>query len=248
MAVKFSIVSYLNTLPFLYGIQHAPYLAGQIDLQQDIPSVCAQKLLDGTVDAGLVPVALLPKLKEYHIISDYCIGAVGAVKSVLLLSQVPLANIEKVLLDYQSRTSVTLVQVLAREYWKIAPEFVNAQAGYEEHIEGTTAAVIIGDRTFGLHDKYPYIYDLAYEWQQFTGLPFVFAVWASNKPLDHQFLTDFNHALHFGMQHKAEAAKQNTLPNVSEAEALEYFEKYISYELDNPKRQALQRFLGYLTT
>lgn len=246
MPVKFSIVSYLNTLPFLYGIQHAPQLAGQIDLQQDIPSVCAQKLKDGTVDAGLVPVALLPHLPEYHIISDYCIGAVGKVKSVLLLSHVPLNKIERVMLDYQSRTSVTLVQVLAREYWKIAPEFVNTAEGFEDTLNGTTAAVIIGDRTFGLRDKYAYVYDLAQEWQNFTSLPFVFAVWASNKKLDEAFLTDFNAALHYGMQHKAEAAKLVKLSNVDEAEALEYFEKYISYELDEDKRKGLELFLGYL--
>lgn len=246
MPVKFSIVSYLNTLPFLYGIQHAPQLVGQIDLQQDIPSVCAQKLKDGTVDAGLVPVALLPHLPEYHIISNYCIGAVGKVKSVLLLSHVPLANIKRVMLDYQSRTSVTLVQVLAGEYWKIQPDFVNTTEGFEDTINGTTAAVIIGDRTFGLHTKYEYVYDLAEEWQNFTGLPFVFAVWASNKKLDEAFLTDFNAALRYGMQHKAEAAKLVNLPNVDEAEALEYFEKYISYELDEEKLKGLELFLSYL--
>ena len=246
MPVKFSVVSYLNTLPFLYGIQHTPQLAGQISLQLDIPSVCAQKLKDGTVDAGLVPVALLPHLPQYHIISNYCIGAVGKVKSVLLLSHVPLEEIQQVMLDYQSRTSVTLVQILAREYWKITPEFVNTTQGFEATLQGTTAAVIIGDRTFGLHDKYTYVYDLAEEWQRFTGLPFVFAVWASNKPLDEAFLADFNAALHYGLQHKAEAAKLVNLPNVDEAEALEYFEKYISYELDVDKRKGLELFLSYL--
>jgi chorismate dehydratase len=68
--VKFSIVSYLNTLPFLYGIQNSPYLKDKMVMDLDIPSVCAQKLSDGTVDAGLVPAALLADIKGYHIISD----------------------------------------------------------------------------------------------------------------------------------------------------------------------------------
>lgn len=245
-ALNFSVVSYLNTLPFLYGIQNAPYLNGRLTIELDIPAVCAQKLKEGRVDAGLVPVALLPSLPQYYIISDYCIGAVGKVKSVLLLSHVPLAEIKTVMLDYQSRTSVTLAQVLAKEFWHIAPEFVNTTAGFEDQIQGTTAAVIIGDRTFGLHDKYPYVYDLAYEWQQFTGLPFVFAVWAANKPVDQAFIDDFNKALNFGLQHKAEAAKMGQGSGIPQAEIVEYYEKYISYELDEEKKKGLERFLSYL--
>lgn len=245
-SLSFSVVSYLNTLPFLYGIHHSGNLQGHMSVELDIPAICAQKLKDGKVDAGLVPVALLPHLPNYYIISDYCIGAVGTVKSVLLLSKVPLEEIKTVMLDYQSRTSVTLVQVLAREYWKIIPEFINTQAGFEDSITGTTAAVIIGDRTFGLHDKYPYVYDLAQEWLQFTGLPFVFAVWASNKPVDQEFIDAFNQALAYGLKHKKEAALMGINSGVAQDEIVEYYEKYISYELDEAKKQGLQKFLSYL--
>lgn len=212
----------------------------------DIPSVCAQKLSDGTVDAGLVPVALLPHLKEYHIIADYCIGAVGDVKSVLLLSDVPLEEIETIMLDYQSRTSVTLVQVLAKEYWNITPNFVPATRGFEQTIQGKTAAVVIGDRTFALLGKYKYTYDLAGEWQKFKNLPFVFAVWASNKPLPQEFIADFNKALKFGLEHKAEAAKLGEGRGVDEATIVDYFENSISYEFDNAKKVGLHKFLKYL--
>src|SRR4051812_36736309 len=123
--IKISIVSYLNSKPFVYGIEHSDLL-NEIDLQQDIPSVCAQKLIDGKVDIGLIPVAVLPLLKEKYIISDYCIGAVGKVASVMLYSDVPLDRISSVLLDYQSRTSVTLVKVLAKNFWKISPEWISA--------------------------------------------------------------------------------------------------------------------------
>ncbi len=146
--LKISVVSYLNSKPFIYGLEHSD-LMNEIDLQLDIPSTCAQKLMDGIVDIGLVPVAIIPKLKEAHIISDYCIGAVGKVASVCLYSEVPLNEIKTILLDYQSRTSVTLVKVLAREHWKISPEWQNASENFENSVSGTTAAVIIGDRTFG---------------------------------------------------------------------------------------------------
>ncbi|MBA3902015.1 MAG: ABC transporter substrate-binding protein, partial [Bacteroidetes bacterium] len=83
--IRISAVSYLNTKPFLYGIQNSDALTHfNIDLKTDLPSVCAEKLLANEADLGLVPVAIIPKLKEYHIISDYCIGAIGPVKTVML--------------------------------------------------------------------------------------------------------------------------------------------------------------------
>ena len=244
--VKFSVVSYLNTLPFLYGIQHSPFLNDRMVMDLDIPSVCAQKLKDGTVDAGLVPVALLPQLPEYHIIADYCIGAVGDVKSVLLLSDVPLQEIETIMLDYQSRTSVTLVQVLAKELWNINPQFVPATPGFEQQIAGKTAAVVIGDRTFPLLGKHAYTFDLAGEWEKLTNLPFVFAVWASNKPVEQDFIDDFNKALKFGLEHKAEAAKLGAGRGVSETDIVDYLDNAISYELDAAKKVGLHKFLKYL--
>ena len=178
-----SIVNYYNTTPFLYALNKSA-LKHQLDIQLDIPSVCAQKLKNNQVDIGLVPVAILPELLEYEIISDYCIGANGKVDSVKLFSQVPLNEITHVLLDYQSKTSVTLVQVLNKHYWKMPFTFINATIGFEQNIQGTTAAVIIGDRTFGIQNQYPYQYDLAEEWKKYTNLPFVFACWASCKKID----------------------------------------------------------------
>src|ERR1039458_6553628 len=102
--IKISVVSYLNSKPFIYGLQHSTFL-NEIDLQLDIPSVCAQKLIDGQVDIGLIPVAALPQLKDPYIITDYCIGAEGKVASVMLYSNVPLHEITAILLDYQSKTS-----------------------------------------------------------------------------------------------------------------------------------------------
>src|SRR6185369_11597556 len=115
----------------------------------------------------------------HHIISDYCIGADGDVGSVLLLSDVPMSEIKNVLLDYQSRTSVTLAQVLADKYWRIKPRWTDAKENYERDIKGTTAGVVIGDRTFALKNKFKYTYDLSGEWKIFTGLPFVFACWVA---------------------------------------------------------------------
>jgi chorismate dehydratase len=193
------------------------------------------------VDIGLVPVAILPELDSYHIITDYCIGAVGKVDSVKLFAQQPLEELTQVMLDYQSKTSITLVQVLNRHFWKKNIQFVNASEGFEKQVSGTTGAVIIGDRTFGL-TEHPYQYDLAEEWQKYTGLPFVFACWVSNEPVEQGFIEEFNRSLAYGTSHIKEAVIEK--PNHTKGfDAYDYLKNKISYHLDPEKRKALQLFL-----
>ncbi|MBC7693883.1 MAG: menaquinone biosynthesis protein [Burkholderiales bacterium] len=235
-----SIVNYYNTTPFLYGINHSDFKS-QINLELDIPSVCAQKLKNNQVEIGLVPVAILPELESYHIITDYCIGAFGKVDSVKLFSEKPLDELTHVLLDYQSKTSVTLVQVLNKHFWKKNIQFIDAKEGFEKQISGTTGAVIIGDRTFGLNE-HPYQYDLSEEWQKFTGLPFVFACWVSNIKLEEPFVEEFNKALAYGVNHIEEAIVEK--PNHTKGfDAYDYLKNKISYNLDADKRKALVKFL-----
>jgi chorismate dehydratase len=243
--LKISAVSYLNTLPFIYGLENSE-LIHQIDLQLDMPSDCAQKLLDNKVDIGLVPVAIIPQLNEHYIISDYCIGAKGKVNTVLLLSDVPLDEIEEIQLDYQSKTSVSLVQVLAKEFWGISPKWIDAQKGYEDIIEGTTAGVIIGDRTFNLSKTYQYKYDLAEEWFKFTSLPFVFACWVANKKIDNNLLHQFNEALKFGVKNINEVIRESNSSTISKEKLKGYLTNDISYHLDEDKQKAIQKFLNYL--
>ncbi|MGZ4075969.1 MAG: menaquinone biosynthetic enzyme MqnA/MqnD family protein [Bacteroidia bacterium] len=243
--IKISIVSYLNSKPFVYGIEHSDIL-NEIELQQDIPSVCAQKLIDGKVDVGLIPVAVLPLLKEKYIISDYCIGAVGKVASVMLYSNVPLQQIRTVLLDYQSRTSVTLVKVLAKNFWKITPEWIPASVDFENKIDGTTAAVIIGDRTFGLENKYKYAYDLAEEWQKFTQLPFVFACWVANKKLQDTFIDKFNSVLKYGIDNRKTLIAELQKTSKYSMDVDTYLSKSIDYSYNDSKKQALELFLSYV--
>lgn len=235
-----SIVNYYNTTPFLFGLNRSS-LKNQLDIQLDIPSVCAQKLKTKTVDIGLVPVAILPKLENYYIISDYCIGANGKVDSVKLFANKPLNEITHVLLDYQSRTSVTLVQVLNKHFWKLPIQFIDAKQGFEKEIHDTTGAVIIGDRTFGL-TEYPYQYDLAEEWKKHTGLPFVFACWVSNKPLNPEFVSEFNAVLGDGVNHIDEAVAEKPL-HIKGFDAVDYLKHKISYDLNEDKRKALKLFL-----
>jgi chorismate dehydratase len=240
--IRVGAVSYLNTKPLLYGIGRAP-VRKDIELIIDYPASIAAMLLKDEIDMGLVPVAIIPHLKEYHINGDYCIGSNGDVASVCLFSEVPIERVEKVLLDYQSRTSVQLARVLIREYWKVSPALVDAGKDFRDHIKGTTAGVVIGDRALEQRKISPYIYDLAGVWKAFTGLPFVFAAWISNKPLDPDFITAFDEANRQGIAHIDDVVAENPYPIYS---LHDYFTKNLDYRLDPEKRRGLQRFLQYL--
>jgi chorismate dehydratase len=240
--LKISAVSYLNTIPFIHGLKQSE-LIKTIDLQLDYPSICADKLINGTVDLALVPVAVIPKLKEAYIISDYCIGANGAVDTVCLYSDVPIEEIESIALDYQSRTSVALLKILLKEYWQLNPELKKANVGFEENIKGNHAALVIGDRAFALNTKHAYIYDLSAIWKKMTGLPFVFAAWVANTKLPQDFIISFNKALEKGLSNidKALALEGDSYPNCKNPE--DYLNNKISYNLDVEKQKGMELFL-----
>jgi len=241
--IKISAVSYLNTVPFIHGLKQSE-LIHSIDLQLDYPSICADKLINGTVDLALVPVAVIPKLQHPHIISDYCIGANGAVDTVCLYSDVPITEIESIGLDYQSRTSVELLKILLREYWHLSPGLKNAEIGFEDSIKGKHAALVIGDRAFALNAKHTYIYDLSAIWKEMTGFPFVFAAWVANKKLPQDFIVTFNMALEYGLKnmYKAINVEGNNYPNCTNPE--DYLNNKISYVLDAEKQKGMELFLN----
>lgn len=240
--IKVGAVSYLNTKPLLYGIERSS-LMNDIDLVIDYPSSIAQQLIDGKIDVGLVPVATIPKLQEFHIVTDYCIGAVQDVASVCLFADEPIQQVKKVLLDYQSRTSVNLCRVLLENYWKLHPTLEPAGSDFRNHINGDIAGVVIGDRAFEQRKQSKYIYDLAGAWIDYTGLPFVFAAWIANKPLPQSFIDEFNVANGIGFSHLDEIVSAWPSPHY---DLKTYYTENIDYKLDAPKKQGLQRFIQEL--
>lgn len=241
--IRISAVSYTNTTPFLFGIQHTDII-NNIDLSLDIPSDCAQKLIDDQVDIGLIPVAATLNLPHWEIVSDYCIGAVGAVNSVFIFSNCPIEKVKTVQLDPQSRSSNNLAKVLLKNFWKIKPEFVVNASDYTSSTDSNTAFVQIGDRTFGKKDKYPFVYDLAEEWMNFTGLPFVFAAWIANKTISQEFIDQFNQSLKYGLDHREDLFKE--IPMRDDFDVRDYLLHKIDFPLTDAKKQALYLFLDYL--
>lgn len=239
---RVSIVSYLNSKPFLYGLKKMS-MPPQIEMSLDIPSKIVAKLEYNLADIGLIPVGGLNDLSHYQIIGNYCIGAVGKVRTVVLVSEVPLNEIETVLMDYQSRSSVLLCKILARFYWNKSFKWENTCADFQnKSIKGTTAGVVIGDRVFDIENKYLYKYDLSEEWFNFTKLPFVFAVWAANKEIAKPFENAFDKALAFGIVNIPEIVKMEQL-NYPNVDIYSYFTQNISFILDEEKRAGMNKFM-----
>ncbi len=242
-SIRVGAVSYLNTKPLLYGIRRSEWMNRMV-LLEDYPARIAGMLMEGSIDVGLVPVAIIPRLKEAHIITDYCIGADGDVASVAIFSEVPMEQITTVLLDYQSRTSVNLARILLNKFWKKEVQLNEAGEDFRSRIRGTTAGVVIGDRALEQRSISAYTYDLAGAWKSYTGLPFVFAAWVANKPLPAGFLGAFNSANETGLSHLQEVADENPYPHYDLAT---YYTKNISFTWDAAKQQGMSRFLEELT-
>ena len=242
--IKIGAVSYLNTKPLIFGLENG-LMSNEASLQMDYPSKIASYLLEDKIDIGLVPVAIIPDLKEYYVNSDYCIGATGEVASVCLFSEVPINEIKSILLDYQSRTSVALLKILLKEYWNLSPVFLSTNENYQSGIINDTAGLVIGDRALIQRSKSRYIYDLGSAWIEHTGLPFVFAAWISNKKLKDGFIKEFNEANNCGLERINEVINKNPF---SPYDLKTYFTKNISYQLDQDKKKGLELFLSKLNS
>ncbi len=241
--VRFSVVSYTNTKPFLYGLEHSA-IKDKIDLKVDYPALCAQKLIDDKADVGLIPVAAILNLKEYHIISNYCIGATGKVNSVFVFSNCPIEEVEFIQLDPESRSSNNLALVLMKNFWEINPIKIIDADDYGSSSQEKTAFVQIGDRTFGKKQKFEYTYDLAEEWMKFTGLPFVFAAWVSNKKLPDEFIDELNEAFRYGIDHIDNVLE--SLPQYNGFDLRQYLHSDLDFVLNDKKIEALELFHSYI--
>lgn len=238
--IKVGAVSYLNTKPLLWGIERSPVL-DEIELILDYPSNLAKRLKEGSIDMALLPVAAIPEIPDARIVGNFGIAADAEVASVGLFSQVPIAEIESVYLDYQSRTSVRLAQLLLEKWWKRPVALQPAPSDYIAKIQGTQAGVIIGDRALEQRGNFKYYYDLAQGWKDWTGLHFIFAAWVANKDLPEDFLSRFDAANAEGLQHIDDVVAQHPFPSY---DLQTYFRKNIQYRLDAEERAGLQRFFG----
>ncbi len=241
--MKVAAVSYLNTLPMVWGLSqrlHAP----AVELTLAVPSVCAQLFHERRVDVALLPVGALLDEPQAIVLDGYCIGARGAVESVGIYSHVPLEQVRCLYLDSDSRTSILLARVLLGRYWECRPQFLPLPPDLLEKGEAIDEAVLlIGDKVFAYRRRYEYAYDLGEAWRLFTGLPMVFAVWASHTTPATDWLTAFQGALGYGIAHIPEALASFALPeSISPQQATDYLCGRIDYAYDAEKKNAFRRY------
>lgn len=245
---RIALVSYLNTRPFMDGLE-AEFSAGEISLDVLPPAECAAAMAAGTCEMALLPVGSLTDFQGLEVMNDFCIGAEGAVNSVFLFSQVPAQDVTELVLDPHSRTSNMLARILFQELWHANPRLATRNGRSLEVVEGSTAAVLIGDLAYAQRENYPYVYDLSAEWKALTGLPFVFAVWVYRPgTIDLATMARIQTALKSGFENRASSAlKWGEFYGYSQESAMDYLCQSIDYPFTMDKHEAMERYFGALS-
>lgn len=237
--IRVGAVSYLNTKPLIYGF-HQGLMKDDIELILDYPSRLVSLLQKNELDIALLPVAAVHNIKDARIFSQFCIASDQEVASVCLFSHVPIEEIQEIYLDYQSKTSVTLLRLLLKNYWQTRPSLVEADEDYITKIKGKHAGVIIGDRALEQLKNFEYVYDLAKAWNDYTQQPFVFATWVTTQELPDHFIDEFNKANQLGLDHLPEIIADTPF-NAYDLHT--YYHHNIGYELTEDRRKGMTMFL-----
>lgn len=178
---KVCAVSYLNTVPLIWGALHGPQRT-EIELSFAVPSLCADRVANGIADVGLVPVYEVDRI-GLDFYPGLGIGSRGAVRSILLISKTDPRRIRRLATDSGSRTSVQLARIVLAEKYGAIPEVFSADPDLDRMLEQADAALLIGDAALAVDPvECPLLcLDLGEEWTGLTGLPMVFALWAGRK-------------------------------------------------------------------
>jgi len=252
--LRISAISYLNTAPLMWDFEHES-AGSAFEISYTLPSQCAAQLREGTADIGIIPAAAYAEIPGLLILPDIAIASRREVRSILLVSKVPLEKIQTVALDTSSLTSVALTKVLFAKWWGEGKQFSPAQPVLEQMLAGHDAGLLIGDPALKVDRTQYFTYDLAEEWIRLTGKPFVFAFWAVRrealekssvpaselagifqKSRDHGLLPENVQWL---------AREWGVKLGLPESGVSEYLTHNIHYRLDAPCLEGLQLFLRY---
>jgi chorismate dehydratase len=255
MLLRVSAISYLNTAPLMWDFENgekAETLKPHFQIDYTIPSQCADALKTGTADIGIIPVAAYTSIPDLAIIPEVAIAAKNQVRSILLVSKVPLEKIRSVATDTSSRTSSALVQIFLRKFVGIDAGFTPQKPDLREMLRWHDAALLIGDIALQAQTTGRYVYDLAEEWRRWTYLPFVFAFWAVRKAALENLSEEINMARVFrqsrdhGLDHVGEIARLwSPRLNLKEPVIREYLTRNIDYSLDDENLKGLRLFYRY---
>jgi predicted solute-binding protein len=256
--LRISIVEFLNTAPLVWGFTDGP-LAGKYDLSFAVPSQCAEDLRAGRADVGIIPSIEYQRMENVVALPGMAIASKNEVRSLLVISKVPIEQAESFALDTNSRSSVGLVRILCQRHWKIAPRFIDSPPDPDQMLGLADAALIIGDpalrlrlKVDALEAKVPqaegccccgdedeqavknasmlFVYDVAQQWREMTGRPSVLALWVARRgAVTPEMLADFQASREYGLARIGEIAEGAALKLDLPPRALE---RYLTENID----------------
>jgi chorismate dehydratase len=258
---KISIVKYLNALPLAWGILEGAQQEAFSPVLST-PSECADQLAKGAVDIGLIPSIEFQRIKGSRIVPGPAVAAIYNVRSVILVSMVPLFKVKTVACDSGSRTSVALTKIIFSEFYHTHPDFRPAEPDLPNMLAHNDAALLIGDNALKFmqtnerpdieHQKSLVrlgaeplvVFDLAERWRFLTGLPFVFAFWAVRSGFKDGTIVDtLRSSRDFGMANIPAIAEKYSEPlQIRKDFIRNYLENNVHYYMDEACLEALQLF------
>jgi chorismate dehydratase len=269
--LRISIVEYLNTAPLVWGFAEGP-LAEKYDLSFTVPSQCAEALRGGDADIAIIPAIEYQRIENVIALPGMAVAAKGEVRSILVIAKKPIDMAKKIALDSSSRSSAALVRLLAKDLWKIEPQFIEASPDPSEMLKLADAALVIGDPALrvalkmdslagkspsgeqccqGDPDEMPvpgfetiFVYDVAYQWEEMTGKPCVLAIWAGRREaITPEIVADFQASKQYGLERLREIAEAASVKLELPPRALErYLTDNINFDLDEENLAGLRLF------
>jgi chorismate dehydratase len=268
---RISIVEYLNTAPLVWGFTEGP-LAGKYDLSFTLPWQCAEALRRGEADVAIIPSIEYQRIENVIALPEIAIAAKGEVRSILVVAKKPIEMAKRIALDTSSRSSAALVRLLAREFWRIEPEYIEASPDPSEMLKRADAALVIGDPALrmalkmdvlsgkapsseqccqGDPDEMPvpgfetiFVYDIAHQWREMTGKPCVLAIWAGTREvMTPEVVADFQASKQYGLDRIREIAEAAAVKLDLPPRALErYLIENIHFDLSRDYLEGLQLY------
>ncbi|HSC44432.1 MAG TPA: menaquinone biosynthesis protein [Candidatus Acidoferrum sp.] len=269
--LRISVVQYLNTAPLVRGFTHGP-LRDKYDLSFTVPSQCAEALRAGDADVAIIPAIEYQRIPGLVVLPDLSIASKERVRSLLIVSKVPIREARSIALDRSSRSTQALTKILCEDRWLITPEFAEAAPDLSAMLAPSDAALLIGDPALRLalaaeqhvtpgrdgalvcpgsqvglpQLRELFIYDVVHEWWQLTERPAVLAVWAARPQIATPGLAaDFSASLAFGLSHLPEICAEAARElQLPENELSLYLRANIDYSLDAENLKGLNEFFA----
>jgi chorismate dehydratase len=255
--LRISAISYLNTAPLMWDFEHGDprhEVARDFDISYTLPSACARALAEGTADIGIIPAAAYAEIPGLQILPEVAIASRRAVRSILLVSKVPIEKIRTVALDTSSLTSVALTKVLFAKWLGGGKTYTAMAPDVEGMLAGNDAGLLIGDPALKIDRARYHTLDLAEEWIRHTGKPFVFAFWAVRRVALRETAPslDLPSVFQLSRDHGLEPSSLNQIArewaprlDISESSVKSYLTQNIHYQLDAGCLEGLRMFYQY---